>query len=283
VFKLTVASSEEFVASPVARSRSKRNASVGEGAFPWSGAISAFAARDRNSVTNSTPSPSSFESMMSSLIEEQQQSKDGYSYVQSRKGAKIVNASKRRARHGDNHRPRPRDRQLIQDRVKELRELVPDGAKCSIDGLLDLTIKHMLFLRSVTDQADKLRQWDHQETTGEKSVKSSESKGGHQNGTSWAFELGSELQVCPIVVEDLECPGHMLIEMLCNDHGFFLEIADVIHRLDLNILKGVMKTRSDKTWAHFVVEASKGFHRLDIFWPLMQLMQRNQCSIPSKI
>lgn len=27
----------------------------------------------------------------------------------------------------------------------------------SIDGLLDKTIKHMLFLRSVTNQADKLR------------------------------------------------------------------------------------------------------------------------------
>ncbi|XP_059647110.1 transcription factor LHW-like [Cornus florida] len=284
--KLTMTSSGQFAAaSSTARSQSERTAFVGEGAFPRSGAVSAFAARDINSLTNSTPSASSFESMMSTLIEEQeqQQQKEGYSYTQSRKGSKILNASKRRARHGDNHRPRPRDRQLIQDRVKELRELVPDGAKCSIDGLLDRTIKHMLFLRSVTDQADKLRQWVHQEVTGEKNVKSSESKGGHQGGTSWAFELGSELQVCPIVVEDLECPGHMLIEMLCNDHGFFLEIADVIRRLELNILKGVMKTRSDKTWAHFIVEASKDFHRLDIFWPLMQLLQRNQCSIPSKI
>lgn len=35
--------------------------------------------------------------------------------------------------------------------------------QCSIDGLLDRTIQHMLFLRSVTDQADKLRQVIHQE------------------------------------------------------------------------------------------------------------------------
>lgn len=31
--------------------------------------------------------------------------------------------------------------------------------QCSIDGLLDRTVKHMLFLRSVADQAGKLKQW----------------------------------------------------------------------------------------------------------------------------
>lgn len=38
-------------------------------------------------------------------------------------------SSKKRARPGENSKPRPRDRQLIQDRIKELRELVPNGAK----------------------------------------------------------------------------------------------------------------------------------------------------------
>ena len=37
--------------------------------------------------------------------------------------------NKKRARPGENCRPRPRDRQLIQDRIKELRELIPSGAK----------------------------------------------------------------------------------------------------------------------------------------------------------
>lgn len=37
--------------------------------------------------------------------------------------------NKKRARAGENCRPRPRDRQLIQDRIKELRELVPNGSK----------------------------------------------------------------------------------------------------------------------------------------------------------
>ncbi|KAL2323457.1 hypothetical protein Fmac_027836 [Flemingia macrophylla] len=39
--------------------------------------------------------------------------------------------SKKRARPGESCRPRPRDRQLIQDRIRELRELVPNGAKVS--------------------------------------------------------------------------------------------------------------------------------------------------------
>ena len=43
--------------------------------------------------------------------------------------------SKKRARPGESCRPRPRDRQLIQDRIKELRDLVPSGAKVSCCNL----------------------------------------------------------------------------------------------------------------------------------------------------
>lgn len=42
--------------------------------------------------------------------------------------------------------------------------------------------------------------------------------------------------------------------MLCTDHGRFLEIADVIHRLKLTILKGVMEKSTDNSWARFIVE-----------------------------
>lgn len=118
-----------------------------------------------------------------------------------------------------------------------------------------------------------------------KNWRSSEIKDNSQHGTSWAYEFGNELQVCPIVVEDLEYPGHLLIEvcpaillflnfpivmrflvtlysitkphlmqMLCNDHGLFLEIAQVIRGLELTILKGVMESRSNNTWAHFIIE-----------------------------
>lgn len=48
---------------------------------------------------------------------------------------------------------------------------------------------------------------------GRKNVKSSDAKCNRQSGRSWAFELGSDVQVCPIVVDDLEDPGQMLIEV----------------------------------------------------------------------
>ncbi|XP_057440278.1 transcription factor LHW-like isoform X1 [Lotus japonicus] len=46
----------------------------------------------------------------------------------------------------------------------------------------------------------------------------------------------------------------MLVEMLCEERGFFLEIADLIRGLDFTILKGVMEARNDKIWARFAVE-----------------------------
>ncbi|CAN1135131.1 Transcription factor bHLH155 [Linum perenne] len=53
---------------------------------------------------------------------------------------KAASGSKRRAKPGGNHKSRPRDRQQIQDRVKELRELVPNGGKVTI---LQLSIFHL--------------------------------------------------------------------------------------------------------------------------------------------
>lgn len=38
-------------------------------------------------------------------------------------------ANRKRSRPGESPRPRPKDRQMIQDRIKELREIVPNGAK----------------------------------------------------------------------------------------------------------------------------------------------------------
>ncbi|XP_040943652.1 transcription factor EMB1444 isoform X4 [Gossypium hirsutum] len=204
-------------------------------------------------------------------------------YGETQKGPKQSSIKVRRAKPGDNPKARPRDRQLIRDRLKELRELVPNGAKYSIDGLLDQTIKHMVYLRRVTNQVEKLQQWAHREVTSRKNIRSSETKENYQLETSWGFEIGDEPNVYPIVVEDLPYPGHLLIEMLCNEHGLFLEIAQVIRSFNLTILKGVMESYANNKWAHFIVEASRSFHRLDIFWPLMQLLQRQRNPISSKI
>lgn len=91
--------------------------------------------------------------------------------------------ARKKAKPGESARPRPKDRQLIQDRVKELREIVPNGSKvihsfinnliitfnsctyslqiqCSIDALLNRTINHMIYLQNVTNYAEKIKQVD---------------------------------------------------------------------------------------------------------------------------
>jgi hypothetical protein len=101
----------------------------------------------------------------------------------------------------------------------------------------------MLFLQNVSKHSDKLKQ------TGESKIMKED--GG---GATWAFEVGSKSMVCPIVVEDINPPRIFQVEMLCEQRGFFLEIADWIRSLGLTILKGVIETRVDKIWARFTVE-----------------------------
>ncbi|XXG43292.1 hypothetical protein AAC387_Pa01g3360 [Persea americana] len=192
---------------------------------------------------------------------------------QAKRSEEPVKLEKKRARPGQSTRPRPKDRQQIQDRVKELREIVPNGTKCSIDALLDRTIKHMLFLESVAKYADKLKQIDESKMIGEESGVILKDSGGGM-GTTWAFQLGGQTMVCPIVVEDTNPPGQMLVEMLCEECGCFLEIADIIRGFGLTILKGVMEVRDEKIWARFVVEANRDVTRMDIFLSLVQLLQK---------
>ncbi|XP_049343084.1 transcription factor LHW-like [Solanum verrucosum] len=190
----------------------------------------------------------------------------------SKKPDEMSKTSRKRLKPGENPRPRPKDRQMIQDRVKELREIVPNGAKCSIDALFERTIKHMLFLQSVTKHADKLKQ------TGESKIISKEGglllKDNLEGGATWAYEVGSQSMVCPIIVEDLNQPRQMLVEMLCEERGLFLEIADIIRGLGLTILKGVMETRNDKIWAQFAVEANRDVTRMEIFISLVRLLEQ---------
>ncbi|KAJ6809904.1 transcription factor bHLH157-like isoform X1 [Iris pallida] len=194
---------------------------------------------------------------------------------QGKKPEETAKVARKRARPGESTRPRPKDRQQIQDRVKELREIVPNGSKCSIDSLLDRTIKHMLFLQSVTKYADKLKHTDEPKMIGDVSgVVLRDNSGTGSTGATWAYEVAGQTMVCPILVEDLNPPGLMLVEMLCEDRGFFLEIADIIRGFSLTILKGVMETRETKIWARFLVEANKDVTRMDIFLSLVQLSQQ---------
>ncbi|XP_074316675.1 transcription factor EMB1444-like [Silene latifolia] len=180
-------------------------------------------------------------------------------------------ANKKRARPGENSRPRPRDRQLIQDRIKELRELVPNGSKCSIDSLLERTIKHMAFMQNVTKHSDKLSKCAKSKGGSEMGVLGS----GYEQGSSWAVEVGGHMKICPILVENLSMNGQMLIEMLCDDCDHFLEISDSIRSLGLTILKGSTDNHGDKTWMRFVVEgqSNHNLHRMDVLWSLVQILQ----------
>ncbi|RDX65150.1 Transcription factor bHLH155, partial [Mucuna pruriens] len=187
--------------------------------------------------------------------------------------------SKKRARPGESCRPRPRDRQLIQDRIKELRELVPNGAKCSIDSLLECTIKHMLFLQNITKHADKLNKFVDKKTKLHHMEKDILGSSSYQQGSSWAMEVGGHLKVRSILVENLNKNGQMLVEMLCEECSHFLEIAEAIRSLGLTILNGATEAHGEKTCICFVVEAgsegqnNRNLHRLDILWPLVQLLQ----------
>jgi len=193
--------------------------------------------------------------------------------AQIKKSDEPVKVNRKRAKPGESTRPRPKDRQQIQDRVRELREIIPNGTKGSIDALLERTIRHMVFLQSVTKHAEKLKQ------SGESKVLDKDggflSKGNLESGASWAVEVGGQTMGCPLIVENLSQPRQLLIEMLCEERGLFLEIADMIRGLGLMILKGVMEARSDKIWARFVVEANRDVQRMDILWSLMQLLQQN--------
>ncbi|KAL6205217.1 hypothetical protein ACLB2K_022479 [Fragaria x ananassa] len=228
----------------------------------------------RADAGNCSQTTSVYGSQVSSWVEQGHNSKheSSVSTAYSKKPDLLGKSNRKRLKPGENARPRPKDRQMIQDRVKELREIVPNGAKCSIDALLERTIKHMLFLQSVTKHADKLKQ------TGKGKIIGKEAglhlKENFDGRATWAFDVGSQSMVCPIIVEDLDAPRQMLVEMLCEEQGFFLEIADLIRGLGLTILKGMMETRNDKIWARFAVEANRDVTRMEIFMSLVHLLEQ---------
>ncbi|CAL5211646.1 unnamed protein product [Lathyrus oleraceus] len=230
----------------------------------------------KDNVGNCSQTTSIYGSQLSSWVENGSSShvkrENSVSTGYSKRPDEVSKPNRKRLKPGENPRPRPKDRQMIQDRVKELREIVPNGAKCSIDALLERTIKHMLFLQSVTKHADKLKQ------TGESKILSKEGglllKDNFEGGATWAYEVGSQSMVCPIIVEDLNHPRQMLVEMLCEERGLFLEIADLIKGLGLTILKGVMEARNDKIWARFSVEANRDVTRMEIFMSLVRLLEQ---------
>ncbi|KAH0461494.1 hypothetical protein IEQ34_009069 [Dendrobium chrysotoxum] len=62
-------------------------------------------------------------------------------------------------------------------------------------------------------------------------------------------------------------------QMQCRDYGLFLDTTQAFKRLKLTILEGTLQSMSTEQWAHFIVQVPIGFNRIDILWPLMQLLQ----------
>ncbi|KAF9613014.1 hypothetical protein IFM89_004868 [Coptis chinensis] len=128
----------------------------------------------------------------------------GFGCILSRKDTKPCHIGQKKARNSDVQKPRPRDRQLIQDRVKELRELVPNGGKVYTCFIVVYPLFsawfYRLFCLLLSSQLTK------------KNLELFEDRG-KENGASRVVEMGSQLEVCPIVAKDLEQPGHMLIEV----------------------------------------------------------------------
>lgn len=85
--------------------------------------------KGRDDFTNHFTSPSFGEN--SGLLIDESQSEKVYGQMQPLSGPKSSSTSKKRAKVGNSQRSRPRDRQLIMDRMKELRELVPDVGRVS--------------------------------------------------------------------------------------------------------------------------------------------------------
>ncbi|KAK3408293.1 hypothetical protein EUGRSUZ_J00569 [Eucalyptus grandis] len=171
----------------------------------------------------------------------------------SKKPDELIKSNHKRLKPGENPRPRPKDRQMIQDRVKELWEIVPNGAKyrCSAGT------HHQAhaFPSRCHEACCKLKQ------TAESKMQIIDREGGlllkdnFDGGATWAFEVGSQSMVCPIIVEDLNPPGQMLVE-------------------------GKVEARNDKIWAQFAVEANRDVTRMEIFMSLVPLLEKTTKGSP---
>ncbi|VFQ59790.1 unnamed protein product [Cuscuta campestris] len=201
------------------------------------------------------------------FAESKRRTRSGNPLVSSKNQESPTKPFKKKAKRGT--RPVPKDRVRTYERLAELRTLVPNGEKMSIDCLLNQTIKHLLFLQSVTRRAEGLKKANEKKGLKETGFNSNGS------GVTWACEIENQTMVCPLKVEELCTPGQMLIEILCQEQGFFLEIVEVVRGFGLNILEGAMEHRAcNKIWAHFVVEAeNKIVTRHQIFSSLLQLLE----------
>ena len=77
------------------------------------------------------------------------------------------------------------------------------------------------------------------------SVKDSKNGGGGGGGATWAFEVAGQTLVCPIIVEDMDPPGRMLIEVRkreCIGLRFFFSVFTCYFYFMFPFVNEIMKT-----------------------------------------
>lgn len=111
-------------------SQSESRAMVVDDPAPWIFPESTVTEIDRKHYTSLSTS--------NSLVINKREKND-CDIAQQRKGMKSSNSS-RRTKVASSPRQRPRDRQLIQDRIKELRQIVPNGAKVDVKNCCSMPI-----------------------------------------------------------------------------------------------------------------------------------------------
>jgi hypothetical protein len=103
----------------------------------------------KDDAGNCSQTTSNYASHISSWVEQGSNMKrdSSVSTAYSKRPDEINKSNRKRLKPGENPRPRPKDRQMIQDRVKELREIVPNGAKVILflSSLHSLSLSYLEF------------------------------------------------------------------------------------------------------------------------------------------
>ncbi|CAI5478470.1 unnamed protein product [Closterium sp. Yama58-4] len=162
-------------------------------------------------------------------------------------GKEEKKGTKKRGRE-EKPKQRPRDRQLIQDRVKDLRGIVPNSERLSIDGLLERTIQHLVFLREFS------------------ALRADIDKGQAMLAEKSFDECMSD---CPVSVQQLS-PTLVQIKVEWIGSTVPIDLADGLRQIGLVVRKSSVKSSGGRVKAHIIAECKQHVERMDIMWHVLQ-------------
>eukprot|EP00475_Leptophrys_vorax_P045048 TRINITY_DN9245_c0_g1_i6.p1 TRINITY_DN9245_c0_g1~~TRINITY_DN9245_c0_g1_i6.p1 ORF type:complete len:938 (-),score=81.41 TRINITY_DN9245_c0_g1_i6:205-3018(-) len=157
-------------------------------------------------------------------------------------------AGKKRGRE-EKPKQRPRDRQLIQDRVKDLRGIVPNSERLSIDGLLERTIQHLVFLRQFSSLVSTIEQ--------------GQAELAKQELEDTLFDQ------YPVSVHHLT-PTLLQIKAEWVGDSVPMDLSDSLRLIGLTVRKSSVKASGGQVRADIVAEAKEGVDRMEVMWLVLQ-------------